>query len=140
MKILVPHDGSEQSNKALATAGEMVAKMGGVIKVVSVTADLCLSSEELKQDQCDMIESSLAAETRGAMNKVNDFLGKKGMQAEIIVKAGRPAETIVETADELGSDLIVIGSTGKHGARKFFLGSVSEKVAAYAKCNVLIVK
>ena len=53
---------------------------------------------------------------------------------------GRAADKIVETANDGGFDLIVIGSRGLGGIKEFFLGSVSDRVADEAKCPVLIVK
>ena len=53
---------------------------------------------------------------------------------------GRAADKIIETANEGGFDLIVIGSLGLGGIKEFFLGSVSDRVADEAKCPVLIVK
>ena len=53
---------------------------------------------------------------------------------------GRAADKIVETANNGGFDLIVIGSRGLGGIKEFFLGSVSDRVADEAKCPVLIVK
>ena len=52
---------------------------------------------------------------------------------------GRAADKIVETANEGGFNLIVIGSRGLGGIKEFFLGSVSDRFVDEAKCPVLIV-
>ena len=57
-----------------------------------------------------------------------------------IVVQGNPAEAILETAKKIKADLIVTGSHGRHGAEKFFLGSVSSKIVDHAECAVLIIK
>lgn len=140
MNVLVAHDGSPQAGKALDEAAKIAAKFGGRLDIVTVVPDLCLSSEELSSEDCDMVAASLAAEARGQMRKVSESLAARGVKAEIITKTGRPAEKIAEAAAETKADLVVVGSTGRHGAAKMLLGSVSARVAEHAGANVLIVK
>lgn len=56
------------------------------------------------------------------------------------LKEGSPADHIVKAAQEWGADLIVIGSHGRSGVPRIFLGSVAEKVIRFAPCPVLVVK
>lgn len=74
------------------------------------------------------------------MKKVTDELATRGIKAEVVIKDGHPAEMIIDTAKEIGADLIVVGSHGRHGAQRFFLGSVSSKVVEHAPCHVLVIK
>jgi nucleotide-binding universal stress UspA family protein len=60
------------------------------------------------------------------------------MQTEVIF--GNAAEIILQVAKDKAVDLVVIGSHGRHGAKKFLLGSVSSKVVDHAHCDVLVVK
>nr|WP_243366801.1 universal stress protein [Fundidesulfovibrio soli] len=140
MNVLVAHDGSVQAAKALDVAIRIAGGLGGKVDIVTVVPDLCLATEELSNEDCDLVASSLNTEARGLMKKVSDALASKGIKAEIVIKNGRPAEAIVEAARELKSELIVVGSHGKHGAAKMFLGSVSSRVAGLADVNTLIVK
>ncbi len=140
MRVLVAHDGSSQASKALDLAIEISGRFGGRLDIVTVIPDLCLASEELSPEECEMVAGSLATEAKGQMRKVSESLGAKGLQAEIVIKTGRPVEGIVEAAKELQADLIVVGSHGKHGAARMFLGSVSSRVAEMATVNTLIVK
>jgi len=140
MKILVAHDGSAQSGRALDQAATLAGKFGGAITVLNVVPDLCLSSEEIGPSACEAVTGSLQKDAAASMRKVTQALEAKGIQAEVIIKDGHPADQILDTAEEIGADLIVIGSTGKHGAKRFLMGSVSGKVAAHAGRNVFIVK
>ena len=140
MKLLVAHDGSPQSDKALETAAAMAKAMGASVHIVTVVPDLCLSTEELSPESCDVVDKSLADEARGRMAKVATSVESTGFQATNVIRNGRPADEIVAGARDAVADMIFLGSTGKHGARKFILGSVSSRVAEYAECNVLIVK
>jgi nucleotide-binding universal stress UspA family protein len=77
---------------------------------------------------------------------VREIIGTKGKNVDVdVVREARPAieavgtkpvDALVEASKE--ADLLVIGSSGKHGVRA--LGSVSERVAHQARCSVLIVR
>jgi nucleotide-binding universal stress UspA family protein len=60
--------------------------------------------------------------------------------AEAVAVPGSPAEVIVNQANERDADLVVVGSVGMSGARRFLLGSVPNKVSHHATRDVLIVK
>jgi nucleotide-binding universal stress UspA family protein len=53
---------------------------------------------------------------------------------------GRPADEIVEVAEALDSDLVIVGTTGRTGVTRLVLGSVAEKVTHQARCPVLIAR
>ena len=57
-----------------------------------------------------------------------------------IVIEGSPKSVILEEADALGADLIVVGSHGYGMIERFLLGSVSHAVSLHAKCSVEIVR
>jgi nucleotide-binding universal stress UspA family protein len=63
----------------------------------------------------------------------------RGLDVKHHSAAGHAADAILETAREIGADLIVVGSKGMRGARRV-LGSVPNSVAHGAECAVLIVK
>lgn len=140
MNVLVAHDGSAQASKALETAVQLASKSGGKLDVVTVVPDLCLSTEELSEAECDQVAMSLAADAKGRMRKVEEALAAKGVKAGVLIRNGRPAEEIARAAKETGADVVVVGSSGKHGASKFLLGSVSSRVAELCEASVFIVK
>ncbi len=62
-------------------------------------------------------------------------------KVESVIKYGSPKVIITkEIAPEQDADLIVVGATGLNAVERFLIGSVSESVARYAKCDVLIVR
>ena len=63
-----------------------------------------------------------------------------GVESEIHARAGTAADVILDVAEELDADLIVVGNKGMTGTRRFLLGSVPNRVAHHASCNVLIVR
>jgi nucleotide-binding universal stress UspA family protein len=70
-----------------------------------------------------------------------EFFEEKDLKARAILKEGSPAHTIVSTAFEEGTNMIVIGNRGLGGLKKAFLGSVSSAVIQEAdNCTVAVVK
>ncbi|MBX6765035.1 MAG: universal stress protein, partial [Rubrobacteraceae bacterium] len=53
---------------------------------------------------------------------------------------GRPDVEIVAVAEEIGADLVVVGSRGLGGLRRTLMGSVSDSVVRHAHCSVLVVR
>jgi nucleotide-binding universal stress UspA family protein len=138
MRILIAHDGSAQADKALQEASKMAVLMAAEITIMTVAPDLCLT--EVSDSECKLITDSLFSEAEGSMKKVTTDLAAMGIKADIVIKDGHPAEKIIDTAEEIGADLIVVGSHGRHGAKRFFLGSVSAKIVEHAPCHVLVIK
>jgi nucleotide-binding universal stress UspA family protein len=65
---------------------------------------------------------------------------KSGTKTGIVLREGEPADQIVRACRDTKSDLIVVGTHGRHGLPKFFLGSVAERVISRATCPVLTVR
>ena len=61
-------------------------------------------------------------------------------QLALEIRFGHPGEEIPDYAQENSADLIVIPSHGRHGMRRFVLGSVAERVLRYAPCPVLVLR
>jgi nucleotide-binding universal stress UspA family protein len=59
---------------------------------------------------------------------------------EVISEVGSPAETIIDVAKWEGADMIIASSHGKHGAKKFALGSVTARLIEHSPVPVLVMK
>jgi universal stress protein A len=81
---------------------------------------------------------------RAAANeKLDDLVAEAagmGIQADRAVEAGFPEEAIVQAARDFDADLIVMGTHGRRGVSRMFLGSVAARVVATAPCPVLTVR
>lgn len=137
-KILVAHDGSKSSDKALKKTLEMTANLNASLTVLSVIPELYLT--ELSDTDRGKIMEALSRETAEAMERIRKALSGKSLDVKTLIRQGDPAEKILETAQKMKVDLIVTGSHGRHGTKKFLLGSVSGKIVDYSKCPVLVVK
>lgn len=136
-KILVAHDGSRPSSKAVRKAFEIAEKFQASVTVISVIPELFLT--ELMEIDRARIAETLTGETARMMEKIT--ASAKGLIAiKTVIRQGNPAEEILAEAGKMRADLIVTGSHGRHGAEKFLLGSVSSKIVDHAACAVLVVK
>jgi len=63
-----------------------------------------------------------------------------GIHHEILTRVGDAAKSILETAEEVGAELIVMATHGRTGISHFFLGSVAERVVREALCPVLTIR
>ena len=136
-KILVAHDGSQSSEKALKKAFEIAKKFHSSVTVLSVVPELYLG-ELMEMDRARIVET-LTDEAGKSMEKIRKRAGQiKSLKT--LIRRGNPAEEILDAAEKLKADMIVTGSHGRRGAEKFLLGSVSSKIVDHAKCSVLVVK
>jgi nucleotide-binding universal stress UspA family protein len=149
MKILICTDGSESSQKALEEAAVIAQGCNVVESAIihvhnpSLNATFPyhegITAEQMKNFQNMMVEQK--KEKKKILSKAAKFLEDRNVKARIILKEGHPSHTIVNVAKEEGFDMIVIGSRGIGGLKKFFLGSVSNAVVQEAEnCSVLVVK
>jgi len=133
--IVVGTDGSETASEAVALAVQLAREGGGklhlVIGVHSTTAvSVPSASAGATKTQLETAAQNLLERVPG---------GIEGINVEIHTAVGDPAEVLVKRADEVGADLIVVGSKGMRGTRRV-LGSVPNSVAHKAACHVLIAR
>jgi len=142
-KILVPTDFSQDSEVAFHMALNIAATYAArifLLHVISSTLQRNLSDYCHDQSIVDRIMSESIifsnAKLREAINK-----GQKNGDIKIIpdVRKGQPYEEILKEAAERKIDLIVIASHGETGLKKYFIGSVTEKLIKEAECPVLLI-
>jgi nucleotide-binding universal stress UspA family protein len=79
----------------------------------------------------------------GAQERLEPFLEearKEGVHAGALVLFGTPYEAIVEAAQANNADLVVLGTHGRKGVSRFFLGSVASRVISTSPCPVMTVR
>ncbi len=148
IKILVPVDGSEHSDRALNFALDLAEKYSAKITLLNVAQPVIDYGPMLVTQPMLPPESMpiYVKEIEDAHKRLLTEAVKKAKKAKPdlsiskILTDGRPADRIVEIAKKENFDLIVMGSRGTGGIKKFFLGSVSDRVADEASCPVLLVK
>jgi len=139
-KILLPTDGSEYANKA-AEHAIWIAKESGA-EIVALTVMETSTFIGLPADDLIIrIKEILEEEASNSLDKIKKLVEESGHDIKLTLKTdeGSPADSILNTIEEEGVDLVVMGTSGKHGLDRILLGSVTEKVVRSAKCPVLVV-
>lgn len=140
-KIMVATDGSESANKAAETAIEMAKGCEQKLYAVHVISLGFLykslpTDEELEQ----AFQEKLMTEGKQAIDYIVNAGRAANIEVESIFLRGIPAEEIIYFADKNNIDLIVMGTHGRTGIKKFLLGSETEKVIRHATKSVLVVR
>lgn len=142
-RIVVGTDGSQRALDAVGAAGRLAA-LCGIAEVHVVAAARKFSSREMEQ-----IRSTLPAEFHDSLSpqldakeRLNEADAVLGAAVSMVPheRDGDPAEAILEVAESVGADLIVVGARGLGLVGRFLRGSVSTKVAHHSPCDVLIVE
>jgi hypothetical protein len=81
-----------------------------------------------------------SADARGRIEEMLRTLDHSGIEIEIVLVEGKPADRIVEAARSRGADLLVMGSSGRTGLDRLFLGSVATEVLRRLPCSMITVK
>ena len=132
---MVAVDGSDNSLRAVSEAAELVKLIDNAqVDVLSVIA-IDVYSDMVY----DPIEAHGEAQ-RELLEPALNIFREAGVEPEIVLLHGRPADEIIRCAEEGGADLLVIGSRGLNALQEFAIGSVSHKVIKHSKCPTLVVK
>ena len=79
-------------------------------------------------------------DARKALDAAAGKLRAKGIAVNTLLRAGDPRDAVVEAAKETSADLLVIGTHGRRGLERLFVGSVAEHAVRYAPCPVLTIR
>ena len=146
--ILIGYDGTRPAERALSRAAELAKAFNSRVVVVSVATPQPLTApgafglvpyyaygaEEL--GEAPRADEALWQQHR---ERVQEFLAGAGVAVEFAGVVGVPDEEIVEVAEQLQADLIVVGTREPGFIERLLGGSVSHGVARRAHCDVLIV-
>ncbi len=154
-KILVPVDGSNASISAVKKSIEIGKKYNSTIKLISVVksteykrknrnenlwsavdGSIITENEELEKK----LESKYVENVRTLLDQIVTRLDFNGTKVEKEVLVGEPYEKIIETARNGNFDLIVMGNRGFSKVKRFFVGSVAQRVISEAPCPVLVIR
>lgn len=141
-RILVPLDGSDSSFQAAKYAIKL-AKMSGA-EIILMHAVTNPPYVEYKTAGLVIMHYIDEAKRHAEMwyMSAGDMASKEGVKfsAETILDIASPADSILNYAENKKADLIVMGTHGRTGIKRFLLGSVASGVVTHAKCSVLVVR
>jgi nucleotide-binding universal stress UspA family protein len=128
MVIVVGYVPKPEGRAALARAAEEAKLRGGRLIVINASrGDALVDAGYAGVQEIELVKSRLAA---------------SGVPHELrqLVRGHEPAEEVVELAEEVGAELIVIGMRHRTAVGKFLLGSTAQRILMNAHCPVLAVK
>jgi nucleotide-binding universal stress UspA family protein len=139
-RILVPVDFSGNAEHALDYAIEVGSKLGATIQVLNVIGIPALGVPELGVALASTTIDSMLRDSQAALDKLVASREGKARFAEALLRSGDPRDVIVQTAQETGCDLIVMGTHGRRGLSRALLGSVAEMVVRTSPVPVLTIR
>jgi nucleotide-binding universal stress UspA family protein len=142
-RIVVGTDGSETAAEAVSQALELAKLTGATLSLVSayqpasgrrVQAEQAEAPADVQyeigpREDVNLILDGAAADAKG-----------QGVEVQTHPVEADPADAILNVAEEIKADLIVVGNKGMTGARRYLLGSVPNNVSHHATCSVMIVR
>ncbi len=140
-KILIPTDFSDCARRAEETAMALGRGLGAELILLHVSVETPLYNEGMRglveprkvyQAQREWAETTLAA-------RASEIRGT-GLSAHGVVRSGSAVDDILKLATEERCDLIVMGTHGRGGLSRFFLGSVADRVVRLAPCPVMTMR
>ncbi|MGH2982358.1 MAG: universal stress protein [Solirubrobacterales bacterium] len=143
-RIVVGTDGSDTAGEAVRQATELARLSGARLDIVSAFEPIPQQriKDEAREAPGDVqYEISPREDVNLILDNANGDARKEGLEeVQTHAREGDPADAILDVAEEIKADLIVVGNKGMTGARRFLLGSVPNKVSHHAPCSVIIVR
>lgn len=144
-RILVGLDGSAQSLKATEKAVDLANRYGAELHLLTVTRPYKVSPRLRQYLEAENLlgEPKYVMDdmTNAIVSEAKDIATRAGVKSITTrVREGKPSRSIVEYANNIKADLIVLGSRGIGEVESALLGSVSQKVVLLANCTVMVVR
>ncbi|MGN6529978.1 MAG: universal stress protein [Burkholderiaceae bacterium] len=144
-RILVPIDGSPTARRGLDEAIALAREAGGAIRVLHVIDEpyAALGLDGFAAGASGDIVELLQANARHIVDDGAAAVRAAGVPVETAIEdsaSGRVCELVAKDATDWRADLVVIGTHGRRGTRRLFLGSDAEQISRIAPVPVLLVR
>jgi len=141
--ILCPTDLKERAFVALKEAVQIAHQFNSKITMLNAHPEFMGEQErEMLRVSFDGFKEKfrkVAVESREEMKAEISKLYAEDIQVDYVLREGKPDKVIVETAEKLGIDLIVICTDGRDNIKDFVTGTITEHVINHASCPVLVI-
>ena len=142
MRVVLAVDASPDSKNAAQVIRHMAEPP--LLDVVNVVDEDALKhayiSPTMPADYLDTYRREVTEVAEQVLHEMKRELEPHCRHLRLIADSGDAAESIILTAEESHADLVIVGQRGMTATPSFLLGGVSQKVATYAPCSVLVVK
>lgn len=135
--ILLPTDGSDRADSAADTGIELAQIHDAAVHVICVADEGPLGSIKLPGDAASA-EEAIKGKAQEFVEEIADRAREADLDVETATPSGPTADRILDYADEVGADLIVMGTRGRGGIRRAALGSVTDDVIRYGDVQILV--
>jgi nucleotide-binding universal stress UspA family protein len=135
--VAVGTDGSATAGEAVREAAEIARRFEARLVLLSVFQDSKGAAGGADDDIELQWSSNSSARVRSMLERLEQELGRSGLECETLAGEGDPAEVLVRLAGQCNADLLVIGNKGM---KRRVLGSVPNTVTHKADCSVLVIK
>lgn len=142
--IVVGTDGSPNAETALRAAVDLQKQLPDAeVHVVMAyhplsAVELATMSERLPDELRPLLHAHMGAER--VLNQAKTLFESAGAEAKFHELDDDPTDALLEVVEQVGADLVVVGSRGEGLAKRALHGSVSTKVLHHVPCSVLVVK
>jgi nucleotide-binding universal stress UspA family protein len=147
MKIILATDGTKFSDAAIEMTKALNINAGDEIWIVSVMDMAIPFSVDVYAGylpNANEIENAVKINAEKVLEttrkKIQDIFAGKEIQIKTELLNGSPESRIVEKAEGIGADIIIVGSHGYNRWERLLLGSVSDSIVHHAPCSVLVVR
>jgi nucleotide-binding universal stress UspA family protein len=140
-RILVATDFSSASTPALEQAVKMAKRDGALLLIAHAYQEPGLV--ELSHAPAGVYaewDRKLREAVERKLRPLVEYARKEGVEARALLLTGFADEAIIEATEQQRADLIVMGTHGRRGAARLFLGSVASRVISTAPCPVMTVR
>jgi len=139
--LLIPLDGSNLCHYAVDAAVPLAkAFQSRVVLLSALDFNAGLFNIYYESYSPEALAREIREHLQAVLQKAWDRLAAEGIHAETVIEEGEAPQVILERARTEGADLIVMTSHGRKGAKRLFLGSVTEAVLRESPCPVLVVR
>lgn len=138
-RILVPTDGSTETERAVAHAATLAAAHDAELHAIYVLNSASFTGFPM-EGTWDGVGDTLRREGKAALERVEEIARDHGVEVTTHVEEGSPSKRIVTCAEREDCDLVVMGCHGRGGIDRLLLGSVSEGVVRGSSVPVLTVR
>lgn len=140
-KILVGTDLTDGAATALEAGIDLARHVGA--EVVMVHATMVPDYETPFRDPPSELSRALESivdERRERMQELRERYDGRGVQISQVLVDAVPAKGIAQAAEEVGADLVVVGTHGRKGLRRLLLGSVAKRVVRHCRRSVMVAR
>jgi nucleotide-binding universal stress UspA family protein len=142
-KILVPLDGSQVAECVIPYIEGIARASNGEVQLITIVEPVEIPTRgriALSEDDMKKANEDYKQEAHKYLEQVAQKLARAGIRTRDVLLVGKPAESLIEYANNNQIDLVIMATHGRSGISKLFWGSIAEKVMRSVNVPVLLIK